>query len=64
MLCASHNMSEKLAYIFGFCVSMGSILIWIYGMAVCWIANQIFWLLVSLIFPPVGFVIGAYNLIF
>jgi len=37
---------------------------WCYGIAVCWRADELFWAVVSFVLPPVGFVVGLFNLIF
>lgn len=38
--------------------------LWCYGIAECWRLGEYFWAVVSFTMPPVGFVIGLYNLIF
>ena len=43
---------------------VGSIAVWCYGLAICWKSNEIFWTIFSFAFPPAGFLIGLYNLIF
>lgn len=42
----------------------GSIAVWCYGLTVCFKTGELFWAIFSFAFPPVGFIIGLYNLIF
>ena len=59
-----NRFEEATSSLLGLAMVVGSFLLWCYGIAVCWQVNQIFWLVVSIFFLPVGFVIGLYNLIF
>ncbi len=59
-----NRFEEATSSLIGLAMVVGSFLLWCYGIAICWQFNQIFWLVVSVFFPPVGFVIGAYNVIF
>jgi len=45
-------------------IMIGSFMIYCYGIAVCWRADELFWAVVSFTLPPVGFVIGLWNLFF
>jgi hypothetical protein len=43
---------------------IGSFAIWCYGVAACLKTAEYFWAVFSFALPPVGFLIGLYNLIF
>lgn len=59
-----NRFEEATSSLLGLAMVVGSFLLWCYGIAVCWRADELFWAVVSFAMPPIGFVIGLYNFIF
>ena len=59
-----NRLEELFGSLIGMAVVIGGFMLWCYGIAVCWRFGELFWAVVSFVFPPVGFVIGVYNVIF
>lgn len=59
-----NRIEEAVGSAIGVGIVLGSFLLWCFGIAVCWRADELFWAVVSFAMPPVGFVIGLYNFIF
>ena len=59
-----NRLEELFGSLIGIAFVIGSFLLWCYGIAVCWRADELFWAVVSFAFPPVGLAIGVYNVIF
>ena len=57
-------MKDTYAPLISFALYVAAFLLWAYGVAVCWRADELFWTVVSVFFAPVGFIVGLYNFIF
>lgn len=57
-------MKDAAISFLGLAFGVWALFMWCYGIAVCWRADELFWAVVSFVLPPVGFVVGLFNLIF
>lgn len=58
------RFAESMSGLIAFGIYFGAFAIWCYGITVCVKTSEIFWAVFSFAMPPVGFIIGLYNLIF
>ncbi len=56
-------MKDAFEGITAFAVMIAGFLLWCYGIAVCWRADELFWAVVSFALFPVGVLIGLFNLV-
>ena len=59
-----NRFEEATSSLLGMAIIVGSFAVWCYGVAQCFKFQEYFWAVVSFAFPPVGFIVGVYNLIF
>jgi len=56
-------MKDTFESITALALIVAGFLIWCYGIAVCWRADELFWAVVCFAFAPLGFIVGLFNLV-